>query len=61
MKFKNSNNIVRRKIVSEHKDRQKIEGVFIDKKKSDCDLQKIEILTFANKFPIFKKDSLPLK
>jgi hypothetical protein len=38
MKYKNSNNIVRRKIVSEHKDRQKIEGVLIDKKKSDVDL-----------------------
>jgi hypothetical protein len=62
MKYKNSNNIVRRKIFSEDKDRQR---AALDRtrpnKPPEGDLEKIEIVTFSNKFPMFRRDSLPLK
>ena len=64
MKYKNSNNIVRRKIFSEDKSRQKGEREKEEDgelKKPQGDLQKIEIVTFSNKFPIFKKDFFLMK
>lgn len=55
--FHNQSSIVKRRIYSEKKAREKIDYECKSSNKIDLNLDKIEILTFANKFPGLRKRS----